>query len=222
MPADVTLSRHPWIAAQPAALVQAIHAEGRMIHLPTDAMAYLEGDEDSGLWLLLDGLMRLDMATGRDETVMIGMAARGGLFGRSRRGGLHSDTPIARVVTARAMRPTAAFLLSDSAMARIGAREPAIWQALGQALQIQLDATLTGIMGLLLPPRRRVAMRIIQATRDGVVSLTQGELAELCGLSRKTVHGHLNAQEKAGLLRRAYGRIEAVDIAGLHRFVDDA
>lgn len=222
MPTDTALARHPWIAAQPPALAQAIRMEGRIVTLPTDSMAYLEGDEDSGLWLVLDGLMRLDMATGRDETVMIGMAAGGGLFGRSRRGGLHSGTPISRVVTARAMRPTTAFLLSDSAMARIGAVDAAIWQALGQALQTQLDAALAGMMGLLLPPRRRVAMRITQAARDGMVPLTQSELAELCGLSRKTVHAHLDALEQAGLLTRAYGRITALDLAGLHRLIEDA
>lgn len=220
MSRDDALSNHPWFAAQPPALREAIRTEGRPITLAADRLAYLEGDADIGLWLVLDGLIRLDMATGAEGTVMIGLAGGGGLFGRSRRGGLENAAPISRIVTARAMRPTTAFLLSDSAMTRIGADQPAMWQALGQALQTQLDAALAGIMGLLLGPRQRVAMRIIQTTRDGAVMLTQAELAELCGLSRKTVNGHLHTLERAGLLTRAYGRIAAVDVAGLHQIID--
>lgn len=56
----------------------------------------------------------------------------------------------------------------------------------------------------------------------GELALNQESLGEMTGLSRKTVNGYLKQFEAAGLVRRAYGRIQVLDPRGLRRIAEAA
>lgn len=203
-----------WFRQQPAALREAIAREGRVVALDAGQTAYLEGDEDTGLWIVLAGELRLLMSAGEDRAALFATAEPGALFGRSRVGG--ADT---RIVTAVAGEPSRALLLSDGAMARIAADQPLMWRALAGALHSQLDGIIAALgQMLLLPPRARIAARLIAlADAGGTIRLTQADIAEMCGLSRKSVNGHLSAMERAGWIERGYMEIMIRNPAGIRR-----
>ena len=78
----------------------------------------------------------------------------------------------------------------------------------------------------LLPAPVRVARRLLLMA-DGygdlrlgtrrVLHVPQEQLAQLLSLSRQTVNQVLKEFEAHGILRLAYGEIELLDFAGLHR-----
>lgn len=201
------LERCPWYRRQAEELRAAMREHGRAVTLDAGQTAYLEGDASTGLWIVLEGLLRLELPIGRDGAALVGLAPTGTVFGRSRSGGATT-----RIVSARAARATWALRLSDAAINRIADRDGRMWRALGEAVQTQLDLTLLGLAQLLcLPPRGRIAARLTMLANDGIAMLSQSDLAELTGLSRKAVNQHLGALESVGLIRRGYGQIGIID-----------
>lgn len=200
-----------WFMHQPSALRTAMLVQMRRVTLAAGQIAYLEGDEDTGLWIVLDGLLRLELPVGDDRAALIGFMSGGNVFGRSRSGGAET-----RIVSARAARSTQAVLLSDRAMQRIAADHPHMWRALSEAVHGQLDASLIALaQQLTLTPRSRVAARLRQVAQAGTAAISQSDLAELTGLSRKSVNAHLAQLEQQGLIERSYRRIAVTDPAGL-------
>ncbi len=200
-----------WYAGLPDDLSQAIAAQGHVVTLDDGQTAYLEGDDQTGLWIILSGLVRLEMTAGAERSALLALIGAGGLFGRSRFSGSES-----RLVSVRAARPTRALLLSDRAVDRIAASHPHMWRAVAQALQGQIDQVLTALsQQLALSPRQRVAARLIAFDREGEVAMSQADLAEMCGLSRKAVNAHLGALAERGLVRCGYGAITITNAAAL-------
>ncbi|MEH3036988.1 MAG: Crp/Fnr family transcriptional regulator [Sphingomonas adhaesiva] len=204
-----------WFARQPAALRSAIAGTGRVIALAPGQWVYGEGDDATGLVMVLDGWLRLEAAVGA-RTVLVGVARAGGAFGQSQRRG---GGP--RIVTARAGPASRVVTVSDAALERIGAALPAMWQAVSELVYAQLDASVHGLAQMLaLPPRARIAARLMLFADDGIVPLAQSDLAELCGVSRKVANAHLAALEAAGAIARGYGRIRLLDPGLLGRIRD--
>lgn len=214
MLSDDDLAHVGWFRAQPDGLRAAMLAQLRAVTLAAGQTAYLEGDEDTGLWIVRDGLLRLELPVGEDRAALIGLMAGGSVFGRSRLGGAAS-----RIVSARAARPTRALLLSDRAMERIAADHPHMWRALSQAVHGQLDAALVALaQQLTLAPLARIAARLLQVVQGDAVPLGQADLGELTGLSRKAVNAHLATLETQGLIVRGYRNVIVTNYAGLMRY----
>jgi CRP-like cAMP-binding protein len=71
-----------------------------------------------------------------------------------------------------------------------------------------------------LAPRQRIAARLLflagaDARNGCVVGVTQSQLAELTGLSRKTVNGHLAHLAKKKLVLPLYGGMQLNDLRAL-------
>lgn len=211
---DADLAPIGWFRHQPQALRAAMLAQMRAVTLAAGQTAYLEGDEDTGLWLIRDGLLRLELPVGEDRAALIGLMPGGSVFGRSRMGGAAS-----RIVSARAARPTRALLLSDRAMERIAAEHPHMWRALSEAVHGQLDAALVALaQQLTLAPLARIAARLLQFAQGAAVPLAQADLGELTGLSRKAVNAHLATLEAQGLIARGYRNVAVTNRPGLMRY----
>ncbi|MEH3124202.1 MAG: Crp/Fnr family transcriptional regulator [Sphingomonas phyllosphaerae] len=215
-PLDPLLANR-WFARQPQALRVALATSGRAISLAPGQWVYGEGDDATGLVMVLDGLLRLEATVG-ERNVLVGVARAGGSFGQSQRRG---GGP--RIVTARAGPASRVVTVSDAALERIGADHSIMWQAVSELVYAQLDASVHGLAQMLaLPPRARIAARLMLFADERVVPLAQSDLAELCGLSRKAANTHLAALEAAGAIRRGYGAIHLLDRAMLGRILDAA
>jgi CRP-like cAMP-binding protein len=203
-----------WFARQPAGVQQALADAGRLVSLAPGQWVYGEGDDTTGIVLVLDGMLRLEAAVG-ERIVLVGVALAGGAVGQSQRRG---GGP--RIVTARAGPASRVLTVSDAALERIGAGLPSIWRGVSELVYGQLDASVHGLAQMLaLPPRARIAARLLAFVEHGEVPLAQADLAELCGLSRKAANGHLAALEAAGAISRGYGRILLRDTALLARLI---
>src|SRR5947207_133084 len=66
----------------------------------------------------------------------------------------------------------------------------------------------------------RLGLLGLAAGGGPTVRLPQQTLAEMLGLTRKTVNGYLGEFEAAGLIRRGYGEIAILDQAGLRRIAE--
>ena len=174
---------------------------------------YSEGDPDTGLYAVLDGALRLEVAVDADRDVLIGLAQPVSILGQSRRRG---GGP--RIVTTRAQGPTTIFAISDSALDRIAAAHPDIWKDISELVYEQLDTIVhLAAQLLVLRPRARVAARLLQLAVEGQVHARQSDLAEMCGMTRKAMNDYLAALEHLGLIERGYGEIKLLSPAGLTR-----
>lgn len=195
-------------------LPELVARAGRKVTLGSGQWVYGEGDAETGVCAVLEGSVRLEAAVG-DRSVLIGLVPAGRAFGQSaRRGG----GP--RIVTARAGVASRVLLIGDGALERIAAERPAMWPALSALVYAQLDASVHASAQMLaLPPRGRVAARLLALAHEGMASATQADLAELTGLTRKAVNAHLAALEAAGAIRRGYRKILLADPTALARLI---
>ncbi|MCP3465640.1 Crp/Fnr family transcriptional regulator [Bradyrhizobium sp. CCGUVB23] len=125
------------------------------------------------------------------------------------------------------MNDSLILLASDRALTQIAMKRPQIWQAVAALLYLQVrDLLQLAAEVIALPPRQRLAARITrlaQAEEQAgkyVLSLSQEALAEMVGLTRKTVNGYLAEFEREGLIRRTYGSAVLLDPRGLWRIAE--
>ena len=201
---------------QPQAIRTALIDGGRTMKLQPDQWVYSEGDTASGIFGVLEGALRVEAAVGQDRSVLLNIVGAGEFIGQARAFGGGR-----RIVTARASGPATVLALSDASLARIAQREPDIWRLVSALVYAQLNglvhltATLLG-----LPPRLRIAARLLALPTEGAVTcVTQADLAEMCGLSRKAVNAHLQALRGEGLIHTGYGAVRVLSRSRLQQLI---
>lgn len=209
------LARTSWLNRFGAGLVEAILQHSRVGSILAGSWIQGEGDETTGLWFVIDGAVQLYSQAPGEREVLIGHLGQGAAIGQTRRFG---GGP--RIVTAIAAIDSAVLIVSDSALERIAQEHPAIWEAVASLAYLQMGALARLVAETLaLPPRQRIAARLValsaQADGETGLHLAQQALAEMTGVTRKTVNVCLRSFEKAGLLTTGYGRITLRDRAGL-------
>ncbi len=203
----VLAKRGLWFAHLPAPLQAALVRDGRVVRLGTGQWVYGEGDEETGIVLVLEGALRIEASIGEDRDVLVNLAPAGTAFGQSRRRG---GGP--RIVTARATARAMVLLVADSALERIAADHPALWRAVSELVYGQLDAVVRLAAQMIgLGPRARIAARLLALGGTGELLVSQNDLAEMCGVSRKIANVHLAALERIDAIRRGYGRIVIIN-----------
>ena len=212
------LTRAVWLQGHGPQMIEAFLTHGRIVHLPTGAWAQSEGDEQTGLTLVVAGAVQMMCAAPGGREVLFGQAGPGVALGQTLRFG---GGP--RLVTLICVEPSVLLVVPDQALTRIAGQQPEVWQAVAALVYLQLrGALMIAAEAVALPPRQRLAARLDMMARTGgpALRLYQQALAEMLGLSRKTVNGHLLAFQRAGLLTLGYGQIEVRDPAGLRRIAE--
>ena len=211
------LGSSDWLKEYPLTLREQLVAEGRMVHLNEREWAQAEGDDRSGLFIVIDGSLHSYCAAPGDRAVMIGIVGPGAVLGHTTR---YSGGP--RLVTAVCVEPSLLLEISEASLDRVAAKSPEVWRAIAgfayahtrRALQMAAEV-------ISLRPRQRLAARLLAAADNGeaherpVIKISQELLGEMMGLTRKTINGHLVAFEQVGLIRLGYGQIELCDLEGL-------
>lgn len=213
------LAQAGWLAGQTPALTEALLAQGRLVRLGAGQWAQAEGDEETGLLVVVEGAVQLYCQAPGDREVLVGHVEAGAALGQTMRFG---GGP--RIVTAISVAPSLLLLVADSALERIGHGQPDIWRAVASLVYAQLRLTVrAGAETVSLPPRQRLASRLRLLTRATerqgpvVLHLSQQALAELIGVTRKTVNICLAEFVRQGLVELGYGRITVTDPRGLDR-----
>jgi CRP-like cAMP-binding protein len=216
----VPLQGSGWFMHQPPGLQDALLERGRVARLAKGQWLHGEGDSPGGLWAVLSGSMRLELAFGADRTILLMIVGPGNVLGQS---AVFGAGPY--LSTARAHEETILLLLSEATLKSVSAAHPVLWQAMNDLLYRQV-----GWLGqmlaeaLCLPPRARIAARLLllaeqRPPSNSLVNISQTDLAEMTGLTRKTANLHLLALEESGSIRLSYRGIQLLDHEHLRALV---
>ena len=217
------LGRVAWLQDQAPELVEPLLAHGLLVRLGPGQWAQAEGDDDTGLLVVIEGAVHILCQAPGDREVMVGFGGPGAALGQTMRFG---GGP--RLATVLCAEPSLLLKVSDSALGRIAADHPQIWRVVAALVFLQLrGALMMAAESVALPPRQRLASRLLLLMRtfdptgaSTTLRLAQQLLAEMVGLTRKTVNGYLADFQKRGLVRLGYGEIELLDPAGLRRIAE--
>lgn len=206
-----------WLTGYPISLCEMLVSEGRLVHLNIGQWAQAEGDDRSGLFVVIDGVLQSYYAPINDRFIMLGFAEPGSVIGHATR---YSGGP--RLVTAVCTQPSIILEISENALDRVAADCPEIWRAIaGFTYNSMRDALGLVAEVISLKPRERIASRLLviakvgQSNENYIVKVSQELLGEMTGVTRKTVNFYLSEFEDSGLINIGYGQIELCDIAGL-------
>lgn len=216
--AAAILARSAWVGQGGGGLADLFLSHGRFVALTPGQWVQAEGDDETGLLVVLRGALQLYCQAPGDREVLIGRIGAGAALGQTTRFG---GGP--RLVTAIAAEDATILQVSDRALGRIAREAPRLWEAVSALLYLQLRNLLELVGDLAaLPPRERLARRLaLMAAASPTLRITQEALGEMVGLTRKTANLHLAAFERQGLVRRAYGGLTVTDVAGLRRVAGD-
>ena len=206
-----------WLRGYPTGLAERLLAEGRLVRLNAGEWAQSEGDDRSGLYVVIEGVLHTYCSAPGDRLVMIGLAESGAVLGHATR---FSGGP--RLVTAVCVEPCVLLEMSEAALERVADRQPEIWRAIADFTYANMRNVLRMAAEVIsLPPRQRIVARLLAGAGDGdsgqspVVRISQELLGEMIGVTRKTVNLHLSQLERDGLIRLGYSRIELLDLQRL-------
>ncbi|CAN7184816.1 Crp/Fnr family transcriptional regulator [Phenylobacterium sp. LjRoot164] len=209
-----------WLAPYGPGLADALLAEGQLARLGAGRWAQAEGDEETGLLVVIEGAVDLYCQAPGDREVRFSQAGPGGALGQSVAFG---GGP--RIVTAVCAQPSLLLRVSDAGLERIARTRPEIWRALAALVYLQLrGAVRQAAEAVALPPRQRLASRLLVLARSRRgpprLALSQQALAEMVGLSRKTVNGLLVEFARERLIGLDYGAVEVLDLRRLERVAE--
>lgn len=211
------LQRNAWFRGLAADLRRALLADAEMRSVRAGEWVYGTGDAPRGVFALLTGSALVYVALPRGDDVLVQVARPGDVFGHAARLGRGP-----RLATVLAARPCTLLYLPESALERVGRTHPALWAALTRLLYEQYGELLLQLARhLALPARARLADRLLQladATRTPpVTALPQAQLAELVGVTRKTVNQLLGELARGGTVAVRHRQVTIVDREALAR-----
>ncbi|KAB7741667.1 cyclic nucleotide-binding domain-containing protein [Parvibaculum sedimenti] len=216
------LNHNAWFSRRPAELRRQLIQRAQVSTVDAGHWLYDKGDEARGLYGVLSGSVTTLVALDNGENVPVNISGPGTIFGYAAQilGG-H------RVATAIARERSEIIFIPQHALAAIAHEQPSLWIHFAELATEQLIWAVKIIAERSrLSPRARLAARLYTyattwGDTDGEVSLPirQDELAELSGLSRKTVNGFLRDFEKKGFVALGYREIEVRDLRGLKQCI---
>jgi CRP-like cAMP-binding protein len=183
--------------------------------VPKGGAVFVEGDRADALYVVLSGSV-VELVTGPNDLEMaVKERWPGDHFGEI---GLILDEP--QFVTAIAGRDTVLIVVPHNEFLSRLRTESALQQFIMRTLAHRLlQAARHSIVHAWLDASARLAWQVLALERDegghGVVTHSQEELAQRCGLARQTAARILGEWRDRGWIKTMRGRIEDIDIAAL-------
>lgn len=214
-----TLGRNGWFSRRPAELQERLIRHAQIKTVEADNWLYDTGDEAVGLYGVLSGSVTTRVVLDNGESAPINISGPGAIFGYAAQvlGGK-------RVTTAIARERSEIIFVPQHAIAAIVHNMPSLWLHFAELATEQLVwAARAYAERLRLSPPAQIASRLHGYTfpwgggGPAMLPLTQEELAELVGFSRKTVNLVLRDFERQKLVETGYRNIKIVDPEGLHK-----
>jgi CRP-like cAMP-binding protein len=175
------------------------------------------GDPSDGMHLIVSGRVMIRITTSAGEDACLTVSGPGESVGEQSLlvdGGRRSASAIA-------LEPVETRFLPKAAFAALRADDAGLDQVMVQVLTarvLRLTEQLTE--ALFVPATARALRRVADAAGmygDGVIPLTQDEIASMAGCTRPTVNRALRSAADAGVVDLARRRIRVLDLEGLRR-----
>jgi CRP-like cAMP-binding protein len=175
------------------------------------------GDPSDGMHLIVSGRVMIRITTPAGEDACLTVSGPGEPVGEQSLlvdGGRRSASAVA-------LEPVETRFLSKAAFAACRAEDAGLDQVLIQVLTSRvLRLTEQLVEALFVPATTRALRRVADAAGmygDGVIPLTQDEIASMAGCTRPTVNRALRSAADAGVVDLARRRIRVLDLEGLRR-----
>lgn len=190
-----------WLADLPESLREALLSSAMLRDRAVGEALYLQGEPPGSLFGLASGSLGVTASLGAFAPRLVHVARPGWWVGEA---SLVSRTLTRVEIIARA--PSTVFVVTTTAIAELARTTPEIWRYLGLLTISHMDDALQ-LAGCALAPdvRDRVIATLQRLVRPAVpdggpvdLRITQGELAEMAGLSRNPVGPVLRQLEEAG------------------------
>lgn len=214
------LTRNAWFMRRPAELREALIRRTQLSVVEGGHWLYGTGDEAVGLYGVLTGSVTTHVVLENGSSAPINISGPGAIFGYAAQvlGGRRVTTTVTR-------EASEIIFVPQHALAAIAHDLPSLWLHFAELATEQLVfATRVIAERTLLAPRAQLASRLhvyALAWGDGrgpvTLPILQEELAELMGLSRKTVNRILRDFEAEKLVETGYRSILIRDPRKLHR-----
>ena len=208
------LAPDPWFSRQPESFRTALVAEAQEVHVGAGRWIYDAGESASGLYGVLAGSVAMHIGLENEEPALVSVIGPGHFFGYTGRflGGR-------RVATAVAREPSTLLYLPERSLEAIARELPDIWVRLAELSSIHVVAGFRLAVANTRPAAQRLAIHLQLLASQFSPSLhlpvTQDELSEMTGLSRKTVNRMLAGFEAENILTTGYKSLEITDLARL-------
>ena len=175
-----------------------------------------EGDPGDSLFLLDKGHVAIRVTTPMGDVATMRVLGAGSQFGEI---AVIEATP--RSATVVALDPVEVYSLHRDVINELRAEHPTVDQVLLSAALNEVRR-LTGALAEALytqVPKRlaRTLHRLLDVWPDGIIPLTQDDIAGLCGTTRQTTNEVLQQLAAEGAVLVMRGKIEIVDVARIAR-----
>ncbi|MFN0116217.1 MAG: Crp/Fnr family transcriptional regulator [Paracoccaceae bacterium] len=215
-----------WLAATPQPFRDAVVNRCAFRDFAKGEWIYHFGEVGDGLWGVVDGGVHVEFTQGI-HAPRTGIFATAGFW--TGEGSLIAREP--RTVGIRATRPTLMAHLSQAAFFSIAAEQPEAWRWVGLLAFFHM----VNLIGLredlcLREPEARVVATLCRMTashwggpgdmsvtngKGATIDLNQGDLAELCNVSRAYLAHLFSGLKREGLVEPGYGSVRVPNPAAL-------
>ncbi|NGM23488.1 Crp/Fnr family transcriptional regulator [Roseomonas stagni] len=214
------IDRLPLFSGVPEAARARLAVAARPVRYREGEVVFRRGDSGAdGMLLVLDGLVRLHLATGAGRELTLGLAGAGEPVGEV---ALVDGGP--RSADCTALTPVSALLVRHADAAAVLAEDHATALALLRTLVARLRRTTEQVeaVGLRPLPQRLAAALLKLAAADpaGLVRLPQGQLAALVAATRPKVNLALVEFRAAKLVEPSRAGLRISDPPGLRALAD--
>jgi CRP/FNR family transcriptional regulator, cyclic AMP receptor protein len=210
-----------WLSTLPLPFQHVVLARSDLLHYPEATPLYDVGDDASGLFGVVEGMLELHLPWKRRDNTLAHLGGpgfwagdAGAIAGNSRRIAIRSR-PGARL-----------FRLPRAEVLRITQEDPSSWRHFAMLLAGN-SLTAIAIIDALKrdDPLERVAATLLNLVDSShvdrpVLQASQSDVGALARLGRSSVNVALAELEQRGWLRRQYGALEIIDLAALRRFAE--
>lgn len=208
---EAALERSVWFRRQTPQLKRALVGAAQTVRADAGHWLYDAGEEARGLYGLLSGSVRILVRMGDGGYALANIVRRGTIFGYAAR-----LVGKKRLVTAQVRERSTLIYVPEASLEAIARKDPDLWLHFAElASEHLLAATQAMVANARATPAARIAMHLqVLGGEDRLpveIAITQEELAELAGLSRKTVNLVLKDFERRGAVETGYRRIRLLD-----------
>ncbi len=209
--------QHPLLLDDELAALRDVGIERRF--LPGDRLVSI-GDVSRELFYVTSGLVKIVVVSEAGTESVFGLRTAGVFVGDMAT--LNNERRSADVV---AVEPTTAVVVSADRFERYLEQYPAVALALLRMQSRRLNEMTQRSMLGGRSVRARIAQRLIElsarSTREGVVELTQSDLAQFIDASREWTSKALGELRREGAIATARGRVTILDEAALRAAIHD-
>lgn len=205
-----------FLAGVPDAALERLAQAARHARYDEGSALFRRGDAGEGMLLVVDGLVRLHLATEQGRELTLAIVGPGEPIGEI---ALIDGGP--RSADATALTPVRALLLRHSDASALFSTDVTLANALLRTLAARLRRTTdqTEAVGLLALAARvaKVLLQLASMDPSGLVRVSQGHIATLVAASRPKVNGVLAEFRETGLIAPVRAGLRILEPAKLRR-----